>query len=195
MPAAKDIYGPTSSLPLAGRKSAGTITGLYGVAAPPDRLPAKPAPTGAHITNQNGEQPMLNHLAILTDLATHLKERPGMPPAELATRVGEALTDPTFNSEWIFNISQSQPLSAALLFSRVAEQLSGQARIEALAIAAGSSSRGGNPAIAATLITAADITMRRTPNATYPWELTALKCDHEIRSYLGLPTPEPNQSA
>lgn len=138
---------------------------------------------------------MLNHVAILTDLATHMENRPGMPPVELVTRVGEALTNPSFNNEWIFNITRKQPLAAALLFSRIAEQLGGQARIEALAIAAGSSSRGHNPAIAATLIAAADVTMHRTPNASYPWELTALKCDHEVRSYLGLTTPEPNQSA
>ncbi|AFV14907.1 hypothetical protein OEM_p101270 (plasmid) [Mycobacterium intracellulare subsp. yongonense 05-1390] len=34
-PAAEDICGPISSLPLAGRKSAGTTTGLFGVDGPP----------------------------------------------------------------------------------------------------------------------------------------------------------------
>ncbi|SBS77475.1 exported hypothetical protein [uncultured Mycobacterium sp.] len=35
VPAAEDICGPPSSLTLAGRKSAGTTTGLFGVDSPP----------------------------------------------------------------------------------------------------------------------------------------------------------------
>lgn len=138
---------------------------------------------------------MPSHIAVLTDLHNALVNRTSTPPAELVEHVGTKIVDPTFNNDWICNIARHRPLAGALLFSRIADQLNGQARIEALAIAASSSSSGGNPAIAATLIAAADVTARRTANVAYPRELTALKFDHEIRSYLGLPTPHTNQSA
>ena len=129
---------------------------------------------------------MHNHLAVLTALDTTLSGRPGMPPPQLVDDLAAALADPAFNNEWITNLAHGRPLAAALLFSRIAEQLSGQHRLEALAIAATASMRGGNLAIAANLITGADVTAARYSNASYPPALRTLKFNRAIRTYLGL---------
>jgi hypothetical protein len=129
---------------------------------------------------------MTSHVAVIADLHNELVNRTCAPNPELIARVSQVLLDDTFKKTWLTIIARRRPLAAALLWSRIADQLSGPARLEALALAATCAFHGGSTAIAANLITAADVTARRYTNIAYPPMLTALKFERQIRTYLGL---------
>jgi hypothetical protein len=76
-----------------------------------------------------------------------------------------------------------RPLPAALLWIRIADQLSGQARIEALTLAAVFALQGGNPGIAATLSTRVDVAARRE-RTEIPAMIGILQLDHRVRDHL-----------
>jgi hypothetical protein len=128
---------------------------------------------------------MPSDVAVIADLRSELVNRTCTPNAELVARVGQLLVDDTFKKTWLYTIARHRPLAAALLWSRIADQLSGPARLEALALAATLSFNGGNTALAATYIAAADVTARRYTGAAYPHMLTILKLDQAIRAELG----------
>jgi hypothetical protein len=128
---------------------------------------------------------MPSPVAVIADLRSELVNRTCTPNADLVDRVGQLLVDDTFKKTWLYTIARRRPLAAALLWTRIADQLSGPARLEALALAATFSFNGGNTAIAARLIAAADVTARRYTGAAYPHTLTILKLDQAIRAELG----------
>ena len=92
------------------------------------------------------------------------------------------LVDERFKT-MLYKIADRRPLAAALLWLRIADQLSGQARIEALTLAAVFALQGGNPGIAATLITRVDVATRRE-HTEIPAMVGILKLDHRVRAHL-----------
>lgn len=125
-----------------------------------------------------------NRIAILADLRTQLVNRTCNPSRGLAELAGRLLVDDTFNKTLLYKIADRRPLAAALLWIRIADHLSGQPRIEALTLAAVFAFNAGNPGLAATHITTADVATRRTEHTEYPPMLKILKLDHRVRAHL-----------
>ena len=124
-----------------------------------------------------------NRIAILADLRTQLVNRTCNPSRGLAELAGRLVVDDTFNKTLLYKIADRRPLAAALLWIRIADQLSAQPRIEALTLAAVFALTGGNPAICATLITRAVIAARRD-HTELPPMIDILKLDHRVRDHL-----------
>jgi hypothetical protein len=122
--------------------------------------------------------------AIQADLRTQLVTRTTNPSRGLAELAGLLLVDDTFNKTLLYKIADRRPQAAALLWIRIADHLSGQPRIEALALAAVFAFNAGNPGLAATHITAVDVATRRTQPTEYPAMLNILKLDHRVRAHL-----------
>ena len=74
-----------------------------------------------------------NRIAILADLRTELVNGTCNPSPGLAELAAPLLVDHTFKT-MLYKIADRRPLPAALLWIRIADQLSGQARIEALTL-------------------------------------------------------------
>lgn len=125
-----------------------------------------------------------NRIAILADLRTLLVNRSCNPSRGLAELAGRLLVDDTFNKALLYKIADRRLLAAALLWIRIADHLSGQPRIEAFALAAVFAFNAGNPGLAATYITAADVATRRIERTEYPAMLDVLKLDHRVRAHL-----------
>ena len=126
-----------------------------------------------------------NRIAVLADLRAELINGTCNPSRGLAELAAPLLLDDRFKTA-LHKIADHRPLAAALLWIRIADHLSGQARIEALALAATFAFNGGNPGIAATLITRVDVAYRRLERTEYPQMLSILKRDHRVRSHLPL---------
>ena len=124
-----------------------------------------------------------NRIAILAHLRTQLVNGTCNPSRGLAELAGRLVVDDTFNKTMLYKIADRRPLAAALLWIRIADHLSGQARVESLALAAVFAFKGGNPGIAATLITRADVAARRD-HTEFPPMLSILKLDHRVRDHL-----------
>ena len=123
-----------------------------------------------------------NRIAVLADLRTELVNGTCNPSRGLAELTAPLLVDDRFKT-MLYKIADRRPLPAALLWIRIADQLSGQARIEALTLAALFALQGGNPGIAATLITRVDVATRRD-HTEIPAMLDILKLDHRVRAHL-----------
>jgi hypothetical protein len=123
-----------------------------------------------------------NRIAILADLRTELVTGTCNPSRGLAELTAPLLVDDRFKTA-LYKIADRRPLRAALLWSRIGDHLSGQARIEALTLAAVFALKGGNPGISATLISRVDVAVRRD-NTETPAMLDILKLDHRIREHL-----------
>jgi hypothetical protein len=123
-----------------------------------------------------------NRIAILANLRTELVNGTCNPSRGLAELTAPLLVDDRFNT-MLYKIADRRPPPAALLWTRIADQLSGQARIEALTLAALFALQGGNPGIAATLITRVDVATRRD-HTEIPAMLDILKLDHRVRAHL-----------
>jgi hypothetical protein len=123
-----------------------------------------------------------NRIAILANLRTELVNGTCNPSRGLAELTAPLLVDDRFKT-MLYKIADRRPLPAALLWIRIADQLSGQARIEALTLAALFALQGGNPGIAATLITRVDVATRRD-HTEIPAMLDILKLDHRVRAHL-----------
>jgi hypothetical protein len=76
-----------------------------------------------------------NRIAVLADLRTELVNGTCNPSRGLAELTAPLLVDDRFKT-MLYKIADRRPLPAALLWIRIADQLSGQARIEALTLAA-----------------------------------------------------------
>lgn len=126
-----------------------------------------------------------NRIAILVDLRTQLDNEHCEPSHSLAERAGQLLSDDTYK-KFLHTIGDRRPLRAAVLWSRIAEQLNGQHRIEALTLAAVFALKANNPAISAQLISRVDIATRRDHSET-PAMLDILKLDHRVRDHLPHP--------
>jgi hypothetical protein len=94
-----------------------------------------------------------NRIAILADLRTELVNGTCNPSRGLAELTAPLLVDDSFMT-LLYKIADRWPLRAALLWSRISDHLSGQARIESLTLAAVFALKGGNPASAPRLSTA-----------------------------------------
>jgi hypothetical protein len=123
-----------------------------------------------------------NRIAVLADLRTQLVNGTCNPSRGLAELCAPLLVDDHFKT-MLYKIADRRPLAAALLWIRIADQLSGQARIEALTLAAVFALQGGNPGIAATLITRVDVAARRE-RTEIPAMIGILKLDHRVRDHL-----------
>ncbi|MGO9694925.1 MAG: hypothetical protein ACLPYO_14365 [Mycobacterium sp.] len=123
-----------------------------------------------------------NRIAVLADLRTELVNGTCNPSRGLAELTAPLLIDERFKT-MLYKIADRRPLPAALLWIRIADQLSGQARIEALTLAAVFALQGGNPGIAATLITRVSVATRRD-HTENPAMLDILKLDHRVRAHL-----------
>lgn len=123
-----------------------------------------------------------NRIAVLADLRTELVNGTCNPSRGLAELTAPLLVDDRFKT-MLYKIADRRPLPAALLWIRIADQLSGQARIEALTLAAVFALQGGNPGIAATLITRVSVATRRD-HTENPAMLDILKLDHRVRAHL-----------
>jgi hypothetical protein len=123
-----------------------------------------------------------NRIATLAHLRTELINRTCNPDPALAELAGRLTIDPKFRAA-LLKIADGRPLPAALMWIRIADHLSGQPRVEALGLAAIFAFRGGNPGIAATLITRAEVAARRD-HTEFPPVLDVLKLDHRIREHL-----------
>jgi hypothetical protein len=123
-----------------------------------------------------------NRIAILADLRTQLVYGTCNPSRGLAELTAPLLVDDSFKT-LLYNIADRRPLRAALLWSRIGDHLSGQARIEALTLAAEFALKGGNPGISATLIARVQVASRRQHSPTPPM-IAILKLDQRIREHL-----------
>lgn len=123
-----------------------------------------------------------NRIAILADLHTALTDGPCNPSRGLAELAAPLLADNTYTTA-LYKIAERLPLRAALLWSRIGDQLSGQPRIEALTLAAVFALKGGNPGISATLINRVDVAVRRN-HTQAPAMINVLKLDHRVREHL-----------
>jgi hypothetical protein len=123
-----------------------------------------------------------SRIATLANLRTHLINGDRTVSQGLAQLAGRLAVDPTIRTA-LFNIAAGRPLAAALMWINIADQITGQARVEALSLAAFFAFRGGNPGIAATLINRADVAARRD-HVEFPPVLDLLKLDHRIREHL-----------
>jgi hypothetical protein len=123
-----------------------------------------------------------NRIAILAALRTEMVTGTCNPTRGLAELSAPLLVDDTYKA-LLYKIAHRRPLRAALLWSRIGDHLSGQARIEALTLAAVFALKGGNPGISATFITRVDVAVR-SEHTTTPAMLDILKLDHRIREHL-----------
>ncbi|GAB4995809.1 hypothetical protein MAHJHV58_49070 [Mycobacterium avium subsp. hominissuis] len=123
-----------------------------------------------------------SRIATLAHLRSHLINNDRDIPRGLAELAGRLAVDPSMRTA-VLNIAAGRPLTAALMWITIADQTSGQARVEALSLAAFFAMRGGNPGIAATMINRADVAARRD-NVEFPPVLDILKLDHRIREHL-----------
>lgn len=123
-----------------------------------------------------------NRIAILADLRTELVDGRCNPTRGLAELAAPLLVDDTYKT-LLHKIAEHRPLRAALLWSRIADHLSGQPRIEALTLAALFALKGGNPGISATFITRVDVEVRRRHTEAPPM-IEVLKLDHRVRDHL-----------
>lgn len=123
-----------------------------------------------------------NRIAILADLRTELFTGTCNPSRGFAELTAPLLIDDGFKG-LLYKIADRRPLRAALLWSRIGDHLNGQARIQALTLAAVFALKGGNPGISATLITRVDVEIRRHHSET-PAMIDILKLDHRVRAHL-----------
>jgi hypothetical protein len=123
-----------------------------------------------------------NRIAILADLRNQLVNGTCNPSRGLAELAAPLLVDDSYKT-LLYKIAERRPLRAALLWGRIGDHLSGQARIEALTLAAAFALKGGNPGIAATIITRVDVAVRREHTET-PAMIEILKLDHRIQAHL-----------
>lgn len=123
-----------------------------------------------------------NRIAVLAALHTQLLAGKPEPSRGLAELAGRLVLDDTFNKTLLHHIAELRPLTAALLWTRIADHLCGQARIESLTLAATFALAGGNPGISATLIDRVDVAARRD-HTQVPPILAVLKLDQRVREH------------
>jgi hypothetical protein len=123
-----------------------------------------------------------NRIAILADLRTELVNGTCNPSRGLAELAASLLNDDSYKT-LLYKIAAGRTLRAALLWSRIADHLNGQSRVEALTLAAVFALQGGNPGISATLITRVDVAARRD-HTEVPAMIDILKLDHRVRDHL-----------
>lgn len=124
-----------------------------------------------------------NRIAVLAALRTELVTGHCTPSRGLAELAGRLVVDDTFNHTMLHKIAEHRPLAAALLWICIADQLTGQPRIESLALAATFAFNAGNHGTAARLIDRADVAARRD-RTEFPPGLEVLKLDHRVREHL-----------
>ncbi|MDV6980219.1 hypothetical protein, partial [Mycobacterium intracellulare] len=123
-----------------------------------------------------------NRIAILADLRTQLIKGNANPSRGLAELAAPLLFDDSYKT-LLYKIADRRPLQAALLWSRIGDHLSGQARIESLTLAAVFAHKAGNPGISASLINSVDVAARRY-HAETPAMIDILKLDQRIQEHL-----------
>ena len=123
-----------------------------------------------------------SRIATLAHLRTHLINGDRTVTPGLAKLAGRLAADPTIRTA-LLSIAAGRPLTAAMMWINIADQNSGQARVEALSLAAFFAVRGGNPGIAASVINRADVAARQD-HVEFPPVLDLLKLDHRVLKHL-----------
>jgi hypothetical protein len=122
-----------------------------------------------------------NRIAVLGEIRTHLINNTA-PHADLANRAGRMAAD--YNQHrHLVKICNGRFLAGALLFTRIADQLSGEPQVGALTVAAICALNGGNPGLAASAITRLEVLANRRHIEVSPL-VAILKIDHRIAEQL-----------
>jgi hypothetical protein len=120
-------------------------------------------------------------IATMAEIRTHLiKNTP--PDASLANRAGRMAADHDQHRHLV-KICDGRYLAGALLYQRIADQLSGEPQVGALTVAALCALNGGNPGLAASAITRLEVIANRRHIEVSPL-VDILKIDHRIAEQL-----------
>ena len=120
-------------------------------------------------------------IATLAEIRTNLINNTA-PDSCLAQRAGKMAADPDQHRHLV-KICNGRFLAGALLFQRVADQLSGEPQVGALTVAALCALNGGNPGLAASAITRLEVIANRRHIEVSPL-VDILKIDHRIAEQL-----------
>ena len=122
-----------------------------------------------------------NRIAVMGEIRTHLINNTA-PDSNLAQRAGRMAAD--YNQHrHLVKICNGRFLAGALLFQRVADQLSGEPQVGALTVAALCALNGGNPGLAASAITRLEVIANRRHIEVSPL-VEILKIDYRIAEQL-----------
>ena len=124
-----------------------------------------------------------NRIAILAALRTELVNGTANPTPGLAQLAARLIVDDA-NKTLVYKIADRRPMAATLLWTRIADHLNGQPRIEALTLAAVFALKAGNPGISATLITRVQVTAAAREHTEIPPIIGILQIDHRVRHHL-----------
>jgi hypothetical protein len=122
-----------------------------------------------------------NRIAVMAEIRAHLINNTA-PDSHLANRAAKMTADHTQHRHLV-TICNGRYLAGALLFTRVADQLSGQAQVGALTVAALCALNGGNPGLAASAITRLEVLANRRHIEVSPL-VAILKIDQRIAEQL-----------
>ncbi len=125
-----------------------------------------------------------NRIATLAQLHTAILTGTD-PTGGLADLAGRLTTDHALRPT-LYRLADGHELGGAVLWARIAHQLTGAPRLESLTIAAVLAAHGDDPGMAAGLIVAAE-SAAATDRITIPPLLALLALDHRIRDHLGHP--------
>jgi hypothetical protein len=120
-------------------------------------------------------------IATMGDIRTHLINNTP-PDASLAYRAGKMAADHNQHRHLV-KICQGRYLAGALLYQRIADQLSGEPQVGILTAAAICALNGGNPGLAASAITRLEVLANRRHIEVSPL-VEILKNDHRIAEHL-----------
>ena len=122
-----------------------------------------------------------SRIAAMAEIRTNLIKNTA-PDSCLAQRAGQMAADHDQHRHLV-KICNGRFLAGALLFQRVADQLSGEPQVGALTVAALCALNGGNPGLAASAITRLEVIANRRHIEVSPL-VEILKIDHRIAEQL-----------
>ena len=122
-----------------------------------------------------------SRIATMAEIRTHLIDNTP-PTATLADRAGRMAADHTQHRHLV-RICQGRYLAGALLYQRIADQLSGEPQVGILTVAALCALNGGNPGLAARAITRLQVMANRR-HIEVPAIVDVLTIDHRIAEQL-----------
>ena len=122
-----------------------------------------------------------NKIATMGEIRTHLINNTP-PDASLAYRAGRMAADHNHHRHLV-KICDGRYLAGALLYQRIADQLTGEPQVGILTVAALCALNGGNPGFAASAITRLEVIANRRHIEVSPI-VDILKIDHRIAQHL-----------
>jgi hypothetical protein len=122
-----------------------------------------------------------SRIATIGAVRTHLINNTP-PDSSLAYRVGKMASHPNQHRHLV-KICDGRYLGGALLYQRIADQLTGEPQVGVLTVAAICALNGGNAGFAATAITRLEVMANRRHIEVSPL-VEILKIDHRIAQHL-----------